>query len=94
MMKIKYSPIRSDKKIEYEFENNKITAIINGESDTFDFSEFTDGKAVNIETSLPVNPVLLAERRVGELYVELVNYINEDATEEEKFPSWQVIDDG
>lgn len=66
--------------------------------DTFDFSGFSDGMLDDvenaIETSLPINPIESAEKKNGELYVKLVNFIAEDATEEEKFPTWKVIDDG
>ena len=93
-MKVLFSPQVNDEIIEYNFEREKITAIYKGESDTFDFSSFPDGKAENIETSLPVNPIVSAERIDGVLHVKLINFIGEDATEEEKFPTWQVIEDG
>lgn len=94
MMKIKYSPQRSEERIEYIFEGERIIATFNGDSDTFDFSDFPDGYAENIETTLPVNPIVSAERIDGELHVELLNFIGEDATEEERFPTWQVIGNG
>lgn len=94
MMKVLFSPQRSDEKIEYSFEGEKIIATYKNEVDTFDFSEFPNGKVENIETALSINPIISAERKDGELYVELVNFIDENATEEEKFPYWQVIDDG
>ena len=93
-MMIKYSPQLSDREIEYVFEGEKITAIFNGESDTFDFSQFADGHADNIETTLPFNPIISAERVDGVLYVELLNFIGEDATEDEKFPKWQEVGSG
>ena len=93
-MMIKYSPQLSDRKIEYVFEGEKITATFNGESDTFDFSQFADGHADNIETTLPFNPIISAERVDGVLYVELLNFIGEDATEDEKFPKWQEVGSG
>lgn len=93
-MMIKYSPQFSDREIEYVFEGEKITAIFNGESDTFDFSQFADGHVDNIETTLPFNPIISAERVDGVLYVELLNFIGEDATENEKFPKWQEVGSG
>lgn len=93
-MQVLFSPIRSDKKMEYEFQDEKVIAMIDGQSETFDFSDFPDGKAENIETSLPINPIISAERKEGILHVELVNFIAEDATEEERFPDWQVVYDG
>lgn len=94
MMKILLSPQISKHLIEYEFGNDVVTATINNESETFDFSDFPDGKAENIETTLPINPIISAERIEGILHVELVNFIAEDATEEERFPDWQVVNDG
>lgn len=93
-MKVLYSPQVRDKSIEYHFGDDVITATINNESETFDFSDFPDGKAENIETSLAINPIISAERKEGILHVELVNFIDEDATEEERFPDWQVVNDG
>lgn len=93
-MRIFLSPQVSDKSIEYEFGKDIIIATINSESETFDFSDFPDGKAENIETTLPINPIISAERKEGILHVELVNFIGEDATEEERFPEWQVVNDG
>ena len=41
-----------------------------------------------IETVLEYNPILKATKVDGILSVELLNFISEDATEEEKFPEW------
>lgn len=59
--------------------------------DTFDFSSIPDGELTDIETTLPINPILKAERIDGVLSLILLNYIGADATEEEKFPEWVVI---
>ena len=91
-MKILYSPQRSDDKIEYQFNGEIIIAVINGESDAFDFSNLPNGKLENVETNLPVNPIVKAERKDGELFVELVYYHGKNATQEELFPKWQVIE--
>ena len=93
-MRVLFSPQLSEDKIEYSFEGETITATLNGMSDTFDFSEFPNGRAENINSTLPIKPIVSAERKDGELYVVLLNYIDEDATEEERFPTWQVIVDG
>jgi hypothetical protein len=90
-MNIKHSPQRSDNVVEYDFGNDKITVTVNNESDTFDFSGFTDGIAENIETSLPVNPIISAEKKEGILHLELINFIGADATEDERFPTWQEV---
>lgn len=55
-------------------------------SDIFDFSNIPDGELTDIETTLPVIPILKAERTDGVLSLILLNYIGIDATEEEKFP--------
>lgn len=91
-MFIKLSPVRSDKSIEYIYEDEVVIATIDGKSDTFDFSEVPDGKLGEVETSLPINPIVSAERIDGDLYVVLVNFISSDATEEERFPEWQEVD--
>lgn len=63
-----------------------------GESDRFDFSSFTDdGEVTEIETSLPMTPIISAKRDNGILSVTLLNYISEDATDEEKFPVWREV---
>lgn len=85
------SPIRTDDMISYSFETDKITAVINGESDTFDFSAMPDGIMNDITTTLPYSPIIWAERENGILSVVLLNPIKEDATEQEKFPEWTVL---
>ena len=92
-MRILFSPQRSDKRIDYSFNGEKITATLNGVTDTFDFSMFPNGQAVTeeIDTSLPVNPILSAKREGGVLSIVLLNYIGLDATEVERFPEWQEV---
>ena len=92
-MKMKYSPQRSDTVILYSFEGEKITATIGIVTDTFDFSNFPNGKAIvdEIETTLPVNPIISAERVDGELRVVLLYYHGANATQEERFPDWQEV---
>lgn len=87
-MRVFLSPQVSDMKIEYTFENEVITANYNGEVDEFDFSGMPDGEMGEIETTLPVNPILSASKINGILSVELLNYIGEDATYEDRFPQW------
>lgn len=60
--------------------------------DFFDFSTLPDGELSDVETILPVNPIISAKREDGVLWVELLNFIDLEATEEEKFPQWQVIE--
>lgn len=82
MMKILLSPqVRDNNKIWYDIEDNKITATINGISDTFDFTDLPDGelKIIDdftgeflIETTLPEIPIISAEKTDGELTVEIL----------------------
>lgn len=90
-MRIFLSPIRLDSTINYTFEGEIITAVMDGQADTFDFSAMTDGKASDITTTLPFSPIISAEKESGVLSVILLNPIGEDATEQEKFPEWTVV---
>lgn len=91
-MFIKYSPCVSfdDTHLTFAFEGETVTATLGSESDIFDFSGFPDGRTDSsmVETILAHNPIISAERVDGILSVELLNFISEDATEEEKFPEW------
>jgi hypothetical protein len=90
-MKVLYSPqVNPNKKIEYKFIGETIIATFEKVSDTFDFSSMPEGEIIDIETTLSVNPITFAKRENGILYVELLNFIAAQATEEEKFPKWQV----
>lgn len=90
-MRILLSPCFSDEKIDYQFDGQVITATMNGNTDTFDFTDMPDGQAANINTTLPINPIIEAKKENGELSVILLKYVGEDATEGELFPDWQVI---
>ena len=91
-MRIYKSPqVRVDEKqFEFEFSGEVIVATFDGIKDTFDFTGFPDGVVdySMIETILEHNPILKATKVDGILSVELLNFISEDATEEEKFPEW------
>ena len=95
-MFIKYSPQVSDRKLTYEFNNDVVTATLNGATDTFDFSGMPNGVADSIESEVfDFNPVLSAKKDKNILYLELINFIGEDATYEERFPEWfEVKSDG
>lgn len=95
-MKILYSPQVSDRKLTYEFNNDVVTATLNGIIDTFDFSGMPDGIADSIESEVfDFNPILSAKKENNILYLELINFIGEDATYEERFPEWfEVKQDG
>jgi hypothetical protein len=91
-MKVLYSPqLNLKDKIIYSFQGETITATLNGTSDTFDFSALPDGRAYDIRTSLPVNPICDAIRENGVLSVILLNYIDENADENERFPQWMEV---
>ena len=87
-MKIKFSPQRNDEKIIYTFQSDTITATYQEQTEAFDFSNIPNGKLEEVETNLAINPLLSAKKEDGILYVELLNFIGEDATEEERFPTW------
>lgn len=90
-MRILYSPQRSDDTIRYNFGPDIIQATYGDQTDTFDFTEMPDGRAENIETSLPINPIIEAWRENGVLHVKLLKFHGPDATEEERFPEWQEV---
>ena len=101
-MKILYSPqFNNKKKLEYYFSDNIIkaeegvyTEVEDGEeilelSNTFyfDISNIEVGKF--FKTQYPITQI----RIVGEeLNIELLNFIKDDAPEEEKFPEWQDVE--
>ena len=94
-MQIRYIPQRNDNTLEYQFDGEVITVTYNGETDTFDFSILEEGDkadAQNIETTLPVNPIISARRENGEVKVELLKYHgNLQAGAEYPNTDWQVI---
>ncbi len=94
-MLIHFSPQRHDDKIEYIFKGETITATLNGVTDTFDFSSLQEGDEVarneetgqlEIETCLPILPILEAKRENGQVVVTVLKYHGKDAPEEERFP--------
>jgi|Wag4MinimDraft_1082647.scaffolds.fasta_scaffold01841_3 hypothetical protein len=84
-MKIIYTPQKADKSLSYAFPSEGVVeATMDGESDTFDFSEMPDGKAEKIESTLFACPVVSAEKVDGELTVKLLHWYGPDAADEEK----------
>ena len=82
----------------YEFSGDMITATLlmsDGvlSSDIFDFTDFPDGELEvdTIESMISIQPILSAKRIDGELFVEVLNYIDSEATEEELYPEWTVV---
>lgn len=102
-MKILLSPqARDNDKIWYEIEHQKITAINNGISDTFDFTDIPDGIMQMwddegndlIETELDESPIISARKENGELWVEIVFTIDmEEKDERLLFPDWMSLED-
>lgn len=68
-------------------EEGEVTFIVTEEhTDTFDFMDMPDGKLEESTSTLPVNPLLSAERIDGVLHVTLLKYHGANATQEELFP--------
>lgn len=93
MMKVKYSPqVNTNDTLSYTFGNDRVLILLNDIEEIFDFGSLPDGKAETIESDVfEFCPVLSAERKEGILYLELLNFIGFDATEEERFPEWQEV---
>ena len=100
-MLIKFSPQRNDDKLEYIFKGETITATLNGITDTFDFSSLQEGDEValneetgqlEIETNLPILPILDARRENGQVVVTVLKYHGKDAPESERFPEPLEVD--
>ena len=91
-MRILMSPqvMFEDKRFDFVFSGESITATFDGETDTFDFSGLPDGEVdfSTVVTTLAYNPIVIARRVDGVLSVELLNFISEDASDDERFPEW------
>lgn len=69
--------------------------------DTFDFSNVPNGELKmhdedgqsTIQINSPIEVLLSAKRKNGELMVKLLNWISIDAKEEERFPVWIKAED-
>lgn len=93
-MKVLYVPQLNDRiEILYEFNGDVITAHYGEESDVFSFEGMPDGKVSEVETSLPSDVLVSAEKKNGELYVKLLRFLKLDATEAERFPEWTDVKD-
>ena len=89
-MRLYFSPIVGDKKIEYKVEDQKLIVIQDELEDVFDFTEYPDGilRIGTIGTILPIQPIIYGEKKNGIMFLELINFITENASEFEKFPEW------
>ena len=94
-MRIYKSPqVRDDgKRLVFEFSGEMIIVSLGGLHDIFDFTLLPDGETdiSTVETILPFNPIISAKRVDGVLSVEILNFISEDASIEEKFPEWEEV---
>ena len=100
-MIVHFSPQRNDDYIIYSFESEKIIVKIGTKIDTFDFSSLQEGDIVarneetgqlEIETILPLLPILDARRENGRVVVTVLKYHGKDAPEEERFPEPLEVD--
>lgn len=89
-MKIYLSPqvSTSGDRIQYSFDKDVVKVEYKGKKDVFNFLAMPDGVAENITSELSFCPIISAKRVNGELMVELLNQIDINATESEKFPKW------
>lgn len=64
-------------------------------TDVFDFTGLPDGEAnvQEFETTLPINPFVSVKRANGQLEVVVINFIGANATEDEKFPTEELVED-
>jgi len=72
-MRIKYSELRRDYTLDYEFEGETVIVTYNDEiTDEFDFSKLEEGdKFEGVDTEIPVKIFKSAKREDGELKIEL-----------------------
>src|SRR5690349_9420491 len=87
--------------LEYNFNENVITATLNGEVDIVDFTGMPDGKATmhgrnrDIVTSLPICRVIEAEVENGILSVQLLKFVSANTPADELVSNWiEVAIDG
>ena len=81
-----------DKRIDYSAKGDKLTVTIEGVSDTFDFTNVIGVlNMVSVRTTLIFNPIQKVERKNGNIEVTTINYIGQNATDEERFPHFQEV---
>ena len=92
-MKVLYIPQRNDDEIIYSFEGEKITVEMEEKKGTFDFSALEEGDLYEgTENEFSTNPIINAFRKEGVLYLELLRYYKQGASDGILFPEWEVID--
>lgn len=81
-----------DKRIDYSAKGDKLIVTIEGVSDTFDFTNVAGVLNMSgVRTTLPFNPLQKVERKNGTVEVTAINYIGQNATDEERFPHFQEV---
>ena len=91
-MRVKLTPqYNPTSTLSYVFGQDSFVAELDGVSDSFDFSNVDFVSSHQIRTILSVNPIINVERIDGELYLTLLHYIGEEASEEERFPYFQEV---
>jgi len=81
-----------DKRIDYSTKGDKLIVTIEGVSDTFDFTNVVGVlNMVSVRTTLSFNPIQKVERKNGNIEVTTINYIGQNATDEERFPHFQEV---
>ena len=81
-----------DKRIDYSAKGDKLTVTIEGVSDTFDFTNVVGVlNMVSVRTTLSFNPIQKVECKNGNIEVTTINYIGQNATDEERFPHFQEV---
>lgn len=88
-MLVHYSPQRSDRQLSYQFDGETITATLDGQTDTFDFSALPDGESAGINSTLYPCPVLSARRVNGELHITILRAIGPRPSDPEALESWR-----
>ncbi|TES56197.1 hypothetical protein E2L07_05795 [Halalkalibacterium halodurans] len=92
-MRVKLSPIRSDKQINYTFGHDSFEFQVTGDGNTieqqgvYDLSSFTDDGSLED----PPFPIIQGYREDGTLYLELINFYQSDAPESVLFPKWEEV---
>ena len=81
-----------DKRIDYSAKGDKLIVTIEGVSDTFDFTNVVGVlNMASVRTTLIFNPIQKVERKNGNIEVTTINYIGQNATDEERFPHFQEV---
>lgn len=93
-MKFKYVPQRNDINQTEIFEGEVITITQDSLSEVFDFTDFPEGaELTDIETILPINPIVSAKRIDGTLYIGILKPHGNLLEEGVEYPNteWQEV---